>query len=161
METTSAILYILPSDEPHFASIISSSRASERFPGLLEIECAEIEPVVLEKFVEHSFFGMHNNRLGAYYAQSVCCNGSGAVYTHACDDNGALSMYATDPWSISNAPLQISSYTLQYITVARGIVSKMLNKAAEHLETRLQQIEENERSKDAKKEADTAEESAY
>jgi hypothetical protein len=140
-DCTSLHIHILPEDAAYFEGLTSTSATSTRFPGLLDIECEELVPADLNDYCKRPFFGMHGNYSGSYHAQSLCCPGKGSVFTHACDDNGALSMYATDPWSISNAPLQIASFTMQYLTVARQLVADMLDKAAKAMEVKLKELE--------------------
>lgn len=140
-DCTALHIHILPEDADYFEDLTSVSTPSVRFPGLLDIECEALVPADLNAYCKRPFFGMHGNYAGSYHAQSLCCLGKGSVFTHACDDNGSLSMYATDPWAVGAAPLQIASFTMQYLTVARQLVAAMLDKAAKAIEAKLKEIE--------------------
>ena len=146
MNSTSINLTVLTDDLEYFEDLAEDSAPSDRFPGMHELN-VDAAPRELESFLERPFFGKHGSHSGDYPAHSVCCAGKGAVFTHVADENGSLSMYVTDPWATGDAPLQISSFTMQYLTVARRIVADMLEAAASSLAAKLKKVEEEELAK--------------
>ena len=139
-------LFYFPKDADHFEEVLENKVSSEAFPGLMEGNYLG-EPDDLKEHAGKMFFGMHGSHAGAYPAALVVCPGKGEIFSHPCDEEGKLSMFTTNPLSLSDPPVQITTHTMQFVLVLRGLIETMMNQAAEDIENRMQDIEAEEAKK--------------
>lgn len=139
-DSTYLSLHIQRKDAAAFEDLTSTSKDSDRFPGLLHIVCDEATPAELNAYKHLMFFGHHGSHEN-YGAQVFCCSGAGAIYTHPSDNEGNMSLCITDPWDTGAAPLQVPLFTMQFIIAARHIVVQLLDLAAEALQKELDAME--------------------
>lgn len=137
-------LIFLPDNADRFETVLEESEASDRFPGLMEGNFMG-EPGELEAFKDLKFFGMHGAHSGAYPAALVMSRGADEIFSHQCDEEGHISLYASNPFDLAASPLTIPITTLQFTLVLHNHVSQLLDEAAELIEARMKDIEEKER----------------
>lgn len=130
MNNTGLTLYIIPEDLPYFEQIADCDFEAEKFPGLLQITTDEFDPDDLRVFCDRMFFGGWGGYSGSYTAHSVSCMGEGDFLAHACDEDGALSLYAFDTFSPDADLLpEPAAYTIKYVKYADWVVMRMLAQA--------------------------------
>ena len=144
---TGITVHFLPRDADYFKDCFDQETASERFAGLMVGEISDTSPDALDEFTERRWFGMHGSHGGDYSAYQILSHGDGDSHAHPCDENGNLSLWAADVYDLVLSPLVIPISTMRYVLVLQKLIEGMLNDAAEDIEKKMAEIEDEEHSK--------------
>lgn len=124
-DSTYLHIHVLPQHEKEFHKLhlINTRQPSQRFPGMIEIQCDEFDPQSLGSLHGLPFFGMHGGYPGVYGPHVVCHAGDGPIYTCPCLDNGQVAAMVVDPWEDGDATAPRS--VLNYLAMAGYVVQSM------------------------------------